>query len=205
MAKPSHVIMFKNILGGLQSSPQIGRTRATMKKGSQQITNAPVIIANVLAAFLSLLASIDSLTNIIAGLLLAEPLAPSDLWLRKPFRLEDDRLSTLLLDPSSASSWSHPFRLAQASAHFSSREELSLPAPETSFCFTWLVVVTLEEPGLCLIRLLATWMTQKSLAKSERKVRLQSAYEYGETWKRHQLDRILHIWFTLILANTLKL
>ena len=57
--------MTDSAIGGKsrQLLPQNGRTNATMKNGSQQLTNEPVMTASVLAAFRSLFCSSRSLAR----------------------------------------------------------------------------------------------------------------------------------------------
>lgn len=58
--------------GKSQAEPQTGRINAVTKNGNQQTTKAPVMITRVLAAFLSLLDSMDSRDEIMAFTLSVE-------------------------------------------------------------------------------------------------------------------------------------
>lgn len=76
-----------------QESPQRGIQSAMIKNGNQHITKAPVIIASVLAAFLSLLASSVSRFSLLDGTCLSRLEGFS--WIIGGCSL--DKISTLLI------------------------------------------------------------------------------------------------------------
>lgn len=153
LVKPSHEATLWNILEGLQALPQIGLSKAMIKKGSQQTTKAPVIIARVFAAFLSRFASKDSFIRD-TEIALHAPFDPSNFKLIEPLKLDEaDLPSSISMLPSRSGVF---LTLHESSLDCSTLDRV-FPSLSVSFCSGfWVTILVVLEPGLRLIRLLAT-------------------------------------------------